>query len=35
MLVLDMLDDIVQATLRFQAKPALDSDITVEIMFVG
>ena len=34
MLVSDMLDDVVQATLRFQAEPALDWDITVEIMLV-
>ena len=34
MLALDMLDDVVQATLRFQAEPALDWDIPVEIMLV-
>ena len=34
MLALDMLDDVVQATLRFQAELALDGDITVTIMLV-
>ena len=34
MLSLDMLDDIVQATLRFQTESALDCGITVKIMLV-
>ena len=34
MLVSDMLDDVVQATLRFQAESALDCDIAVEIMLI-
>ena len=29
-----MLDDVVQATLRFQAEPALDRHISVKIMFI-
>ena len=35
MLVFDMLDDVVQATLSFQAESALNCAITVEIMFVN
>ena len=34
MLSLDMLDDIVQTTLRFQTESALNCGITVKIMFV-
>lgn len=34
MLSLDMLDDIVQTTLRFQTESALDCGITVKIMLV-
>ena len=35
MLVFDMLDDVVQATLSFQAESALNYAITVEIMLVN
>ena len=35
MLVPDMLDDVVQTTLRCQAEPALDWNVTVDIMFFG
>ena len=34
MLVLDMLDYVVQTTLRFQAEPALNRHISVKIVFV-
>ena len=34
MLALDMLYNVIQTTLRFQAEPALDCDVTVNIMFI-